>query len=148
MKRKQPQKRSGTLKRKLKYLLLLLLLSFNFTFAFGHIRRLNEEIDKLNAQVQAQQALIHNTESQINGIQNALTAHEMKINILSKADPTMVVQTFHKVAEKVSHVPVHLPHIDPSALHLVDTAAIAATVGVAVSVVGGVVSGLGKLILP
>jgi hypothetical protein len=143
MKRKPTKKRSS-LKRKLKYLLLLLLLSFNFTFALGYIGKLNEKIDKLSAQVQAQQALINSTESQLNGIQNTLTAHEMKINILSKAEPTKVVQTIYKAAETIpQHLP-HLPHIQA------DPIAMAATIGVAVKVavdfMGDVASGFSGIL--
>lgn len=131
MKRNPKQKRSSTLKRKLKYLLLLLLLSFNFSFTFGYVNKLTRQINELNAQVQTQQALINHTETQVSAIQNALTVHEMKINLLSKAEPGKVVQTIvHKVAE---HAP-SLPHIDPSALHVVDPIAVAATIGVAVKV--------------
>jgi len=149
MKRKQPQKRSS-LKRKLKYLLLLLLLSFNFTFALGYIGKLNEKIDKLSVQVQAQQALINNTESQLNGIQNTLTAHEMKINILSKAEPTKVVQTIYKAVEHAPNLAHQVTENIASNIHAVDPIAMAATIGVAVKVavdfMGDVASGFSGIL--
>jgi hypothetical protein len=142
MKRKNTQKHPS-LKRKLKYLLLLLLLSFNFAFALGYIGKLNEKIDELNAQVQAQQALINHTETQLNGIQTTLTAHEMKINILSKAEPAKVAQTIHKVVEHAPSFAQHLPHI-------VEPTTVAATAGVVVTVVAGIMgkvaSGLGGIL--
>ncbi|MGG2024245.1 hypothetical protein AB1282_00405 [Gottfriedia sp. S16(2024)] len=150
MKRNPKQKRSSTLKRKLKYLLLLLLLSFNFSFTFGYVNKLTRQINELNAQVQAQQALINHTETQVSAIQNALTVHEMKINLLSKAEPGKVVQTIvHKVAEHAPSLPQlahHLPHIDPSAFHVIDPSTVAATAGVVVTVVAGFLGKVGGII--
>jgi hypothetical protein len=66
----------------------------------------------------------------------------MKINILSKAEPAKVVQTIHKVVEHAPSFAQHLPHIDPSAFHLVDPLTVAATAGVVVTVAAGFI---GKL---
>jgi cell division protein FtsB len=126
---KRKQKRSLSLKRKLKYLLLLLLLSFNFTFAFGYISKLNEKIDKLNQQVQAQQTLINQTDAQVHNIQQAVTLHEMKINILSKAEPGKIVHTITKVVE-------HVPSIEPANIHLFDPSVLITTVGTVGAFVG------------
>jgi predicted PurR-regulated permease PerM len=119
------KKRSSSLRRRLKYLLLLLLLSFNFTFAFGYIQKLNQRINELNQQVQTQQALINQTDAQVQNIQKAVTLHEMKINILSKAEPSKVIHTITKVVESV-------PNIEPSNIHLVDPTVVVTTVGVVV----------------
>jgi hypothetical protein len=74
----------------------------------------------------------------------------MKINILSKAEPAKVVQTIHKVVEHAPSFAQHLPHIDPSSLHLIEPTTVAATAGVVVTVVAGIMgkvaSGLGGIL--
>lgn len=119
MKRKN-EKKPSKIKSRLKYLLLLLLLSFNFSFAFVHINKLNEKINQLNNELATQQALINQTDSKLDLIQSAVTLHEMKINILSKADPGKVVHTIQKVIEQVP--------IEPANVHLLDPGVVLTTV--------------------
>lgn len=138
------EKRRHSLKRKLKYLFLLLLLSFNFNFAFGHISRLQKEIDDLNGQLQTQEVALMQAELATKKLQNALTISEVKINILSKAEPGKVVHTITKVVEsvpEVAHQAVH--HID-----LIDPAVIITTAGVVGKFIIDVVSNVPKLIIP
>lgn len=134
------EKRRHSLKRKLKYLFLLLLLSFNFNFAFGHISRLQKEIDDLNGQLQTQEVALMQAELATKKLQNALTISEVKINILSKAEPGKVVHTITKVVESVPDV---TPHID-----LVDPAVIVTTVAVVGKTIMELASSGMRLILP
>lgn len=134
------EKRRHSLKRKLKYLFLLLLLSFNFNFAFGHINRLQKEIDDLNGQLQTQEVALMQAELATKKLQNALTISEVKINILSKAEPGKVVHTITKVVESVPDVTHHVDLIDP--------AVVITTAGVVGKFIIDVVSHVPKLIIP
>lgn len=85
-------KRKSSLKRKLKYLFLLLLISFSFSFTFGHINKLNQEINRLNQTMQQQAVRISQSELDYKQLKGEVNNQGIKINILAKKEPVKIVE--------------------------------------------------------